>query len=209
MKKNASKVLLLIAGLMICGSVSAQVAETKTYKDGSVYTGQFNGRGKKEGQGRMVWSNGNQYEGQWKKDMPNGEGTFTYANGIVYQGQWVNNVAKGHGIITMPNGASIDGEWTEMGTGTGVMTWADGTRYVGSFKDGAPHGQGEKIWPNGDRYEGNFLQGHMSGQGTLTTTRGVSYTGGWLNDQFEGKGKYVAVDGSVMEGTFHAGKFQQ
>jgi len=188
MNRKVKLVALLALGMLLTFGAYAQVQETKTYKDGSVYTGQINGKGKKEGNGRIEWPNGNSYEGQWKKDKPNGEGTFTYANGIVYQGQWVDNVAKGHGVITMPNGCVIEGEWTEMGNGTGTAVWADGTQYVGTFKDGAPHGEGVMTYPNGDRYEGTitiFMMGAITGHG-----------------------KFTHADGTVEEGDFRASKLQ-
>lgn len=189
MKRTIKIAMLLALSMTVCGTVYAQVQETRHYKDGSVYTGQMNGKGKKEGKGRIEWPNGNSYEGQWKKDMPNGEGTYTFSNGIVYQGQWVNNVAKGHGTITMPNGCVIEGEWTEMGNGTGTAVWADGTHYEGSFKDGAPHGEGVMTYPNGDRYEGTitiFMMGAITGHG-----------------------KFYHSDGTVEEGNFRASKLQK
>lgn len=209
MKTSIKAVALLMLGMFAAGTVCAQVMETKTYPDGSKYTGQFSDKGRlKQGRGRMVWTDGNMYEGQWMKDKPHGEGTFTFANGIVYQGHWENNVAKGHGIITMPNGCTIEGEWVEMGDGTGVAVWSDGTRYEGPFKGGAANGYGVKVWPNGDRYEGNFNMGHMSGQGTMKYHDGSSYTGNWSSDMYNGLGKYIAVDGSVTEGNFRSGKLQ-
>jgi hypothetical protein len=48
MKKSVKLAAMVALGLLVSGSVYAQVQETKTYKDGSTYTGQFNGKGKKE-----------------------------------------------------------------------------------------------------------------------------------------------------------------
>ena len=41
--------------------------------------------------------------------------------------------------------------------------------YVGSEKDGEPHGQGTKILPNGSKFEGEFKNARLHGQGTLTS----------------------------------------
>ena len=48
------------------------------------------------------------------------------------------------------------------------MTWSDGEKYVGEFKDGVPHGQGTKTWPGGWKYVGEFKTGWRHGQGTYT-----------------------------------------
>ena len=50
MKRNIIFATALTMCLLGSQTIFAQVAETKTYSDGSVYTGQINGRGKKDGQ---------------------------------------------------------------------------------------------------------------------------------------------------------------
>lgn len=234
MRKTMRLALALGAAMMIATAVSAQVVETTTYDDGRVYTGQRNGKGKIEGKGLMTWPNGDRYDGEWKKGLQDGEGTYTYAAaGYSYSGHWVKGYIKGHGTFRFNNGNVMEGDWTAMGTGTGYLVFADGTRYDGPFVNGAPHGQGIKVWANGDRYEGNFVMGHMSGQGTITfkedgTTysgmwvndhrdgqgtcrfgNGATYEGQWRNDKFEGQGKYVSPEGNVLEGTFRNGVYQE
>ena len=34
------------------------------------------------------------------------------------------------------------------------MTWPDGDRYEGDWKDGKQEGHGVKTYPDGDRYDG-------------------------------------------------------
>ena len=41
----------------------------------------------------------------------------------------------------------------------GTYTYADGTRYVGEYKDGERHGQGASTFPDGARYVGEY-KGH-------------------------------------------------
>ena len=40
--------------------------------------------GKREGQGRLTWSDGKTYIGQFKDGKPDGQGTFTFADGHKY-----------------------------------------------------------------------------------------------------------------------------
>ena len=148
MKKTVKIATLITLGLFICGTAFGQVQETKTYKDGSVYTGQFNGKGKKQGSGRMVWSNGNQYEGEWKNDKPNGEGVFTYANG--------------EGVKIWPNGDRYEGSFS-MGhlSGQGTCRFHDGAVYTGSWNNDMYNGQGRYVGTDGTVFEGNFRAGKL------------------------------------------------
>lgn len=204
------KTLLIVACMAICTLASAQAVETTTYDDGRVYIGQRDGKGKINGKGLMTWPNGDRYDGEWKKGIMEGEGTYTYANaGYSYTGQWKKGFIKGHGTFRFSNGNVMEGDWESMGTGTGYLLFADGTRYDGPFLNGAPQGQGIKVWANGDRYEGTFVQGHLAGQGTMQFSDGSRYVGGWLNDQYEGQGTYTRADGEVISGTFHAGQLQK
>ena len=36
------------------------------------------------------------------------------------------------------------------------MTYADGVKYIGDWKDDNKHGQGTVTWPNGDKYIGEW-----------------------------------------------------
>ena len=45
---------------------------------------------KKEGNGKIVYSNGDVYEGAWKNDMKHGKGKFITYN-TSYNGSWVND----------------------------------------------------------------------------------------------------------------------
>ena len=38
----------------------------------------------------------------------------------------------------------------------GTYTYADGTKYVGEYKNGKRHGQGTKTWPDGTVEKGTF-----------------------------------------------------
>ena len=40
-----------------------------------------------EGFGKAVWTDGERYEGEWKKDKRNGKGKATYSDGSTYVGE--------------------------------------------------------------------------------------------------------------------------
>ena len=205
--KQLKHALLLALVLMASGTCFSQVRETTYYDDGSYYTGERDGKGRRHGNGLMVFANGDRYEGNWKKGDIDGEGTFTYATaGYSYSGNFKKGNIQGHGTFRFNNGNVMEGDWTAMGTGTGYLLFPDGSRYDGPFLNGLFHGQGLRVWTNGDRYEGSFVQGHMTGQGKMRTADGTTYEGGWLNDQYEGEGTYISADGEVVKGRFHAGQ---
>lgn len=232
--KKTTKTFMLTVALMLMGAVAtAQVVETTTYDDGRVYIGQRDGKGYINGKGLMTFPNGDSYDGMWKKGEFHGEGTYVFATqGYSYTGEWKNGNIKGHGIFRFNNGNVMEGDWTSMGTGTGYLIFADGTRYDGPFVNGAPQGEGRKVWANGNRYEGYFVQGHMCGQGNYYQTSGETYKGmwvndrrqgqgsstypdgahyegNWLNDQFHGQGTYTDADGEVYSGNWINGQLQE
>eukprot|EP00439_Symbiodinium_sp_Y106_P049469 s1374_g6.t1 len=43
--------------------------------------------------------------------------------------------------------------------GKGAMTWPDGSRYEGEYKNDFRHGQGTLTWPDGRKYEGQWANG--------------------------------------------------
>ena len=51
------------------------------------------------------------------------------------------------------------------------MTWANGNKYSGEFKDGLYNGQGILILSNGERYLGEFKDSSYYGQGTLNLNK--------------------------------------
>jgi hypothetical protein len=51
------------------------------------------------------------------------------------------------------------------------LTWANGNKYSGEFKDGLYNGQGILILSNGERYLGEFKDSSYYGQGTLNLNK--------------------------------------
>ena len=60
--------------------------------------------GKRTGKGKMMWPDGNVYEGDWVDDKRTGKGKFTWSKGSVYEGDSVDDKRTGKGKYTWPNG---------------------------------------------------------------------------------------------------------
>ena len=52
------------------------------------------------GEGKMVWSDGRSYEGQFMDDKKSGVGTFTRKDGRKYNGQWVRVYCRLTGLYS-------------------------------------------------------------------------------------------------------------
>ena len=56
--------------------------------------------------------------------------------------------------------------------GRGVMDWADGQHYQGSWRDDVPHGFGTMKWVDGSVFVGQFFKGKANGKGKCITADG-------------------------------------
>ena len=68
----------------------------------------------------------------------------------------------------------LTSKWTDC---QGGVTFPNGDKYFGEFKEGIRHGQGTITWVNGDKYVGEFKDGKVHGQGTYTYPDGTKYIG--------------------------------
>mmetsp|Transcript_39443 Transcript_39443/g.29135 ORF Transcript_39443/g.29135 Transcript_39443/m.29135 type:complete len:128 (+) Transcript_39443:261-644(+) len=79
--------------------------------DFSLYRGEQNSQGEKEGRGIKEWPNGDKYVGNWERDQAQGYGCFMYANGELYEGEWHGGKAHGVGKFLHRDGSVYLGEW--------------------------------------------------------------------------------------------------
>jgi hypothetical protein len=86
------KLVFLTTALLglICHSAFAEVIN---FPDGSVYDGEIKD-GKRHGQGKFTFSDGEVYIGQYDNDQRT-QGTLTFPNGDIYQGTFKNGVIEG------------------------------------------------------------------------------------------------------------------
>jgi hypothetical protein len=89
----------------------------------------------------------------------------------------------------------------------------DDTEYLGSLKNGLPHGQCTATWADGMTYAGEWVDGIITGQGTCTYPSGHQYIGGWKNAKRSGHGVFKAINpyyiaaGPKYIGEWKDGKF--
>ena len=78
--------------------------------------------------------------------------------------------------------------------GKGVITYSNGEKYVGEFKDGMLNGQGTYTYPDGEKYVGEFKDGLLNGKGVAYKVNGEIQSGTWVNNEFQKPWNIEAVD---------------
>ena len=117
------------------------------------------------------------------------------------------NCVNGQGILTWTDGTKYEGEFKdEKMTGQGTFTHKD-YKYVGEFKDDKFNGQGTLTYGNGNKYVGEFKDDERNGQGTFTMPNEDKYVGEFKDDKFNGQGTYTYKEGHKYVGEFKDDSF--
>ena len=112
------------------------------------------------------------------------------------------------GTLTIADGTKYIGEFKNgKFNGQGTYTAYD-YKYVGEFKDGKGNGRGTYTFVDGRKYVGEFKDEMRNGQGTYTFANGSKYVGEWKDDRYNGQGTLFASNGSVTrQGVWANGNF--
>ena len=158
------------------------------------------------GVGRVVWANGDEFEGTLDKGKRQGQGRFSWSNGQRYEGGWEDDRPQGRGSMRFPDGNQYVGQLVD-GTpqGAGRMDYASGDSYAGEFAQGVPHGRGTYTWKNGQRFEGDWQRGNPQGAGQMQFANGNQYQGAIVNGLPHGDGRMVYASGDTYAGGFSVG----
>jgi len=94
---------------MIPKSPSYEIKTQKmVFDNGDIYDGSWLD-GNKYGWGKMIYKNGDIYDGEWDICGKHGQGKMMYKNGDVYEGSWFRNNRDGNGKITYQKGDVYEG----------------------------------------------------------------------------------------------------
>ncbi len=197
------------------GARSARVAVSTTQESTALavgtsrYLGEIS-KGKPNGQGKIVYINGNWYEGGFKAGIRSGNGTLYNASSKRwYEGKFNNDKANGEGVIYYSNGDWYEGMFaSDKFEGQGTYHFADGEEWVGKWKKGE--------WIGGKKYtdtkEG--LKYNSDSYNSSTGVKAFTYPNGdkyigfadYIGTTPDVKGRFVYANGDWYVGEIKTGK---
>ncbi|MGI9133564.1 MAG: MORN repeat-containing protein [Rhodoferax sp.] len=176
------------------------------WSNGDTFEGSLS-RSERHGKGRFVWANGQSYDGDWEHDKPDGQASMRFVNGNQYVGAVTGGRPHGSGRMTYASGDSYVGQFQAgVPHGQGVYTWKNGQQYDGQWQNDQALGQGTLRFVNGNLYEGSVVNGNPNGQGRTVFASGETYTGQIVNGLPEGQGSFIWTNGDQYTGQWKAGK---
>jgi len=199
--------------------------------DNSIYHGQWNSEGLREGygifisddnvkteglwrdgklfKGRIFKDDGSYYEGEINENKANGDGAIYFYNGDVFKGKWIDDLQTGHGSRIFQDGFKYEGEFlNDHFNNQGIFTWPDGSLYEGNFENSTIRARGVFKNLSGEVYDGLWSNNMPNGHGTYNYTgkfKGVVYEGDFKNGKKEGNGKSTFSEENFYEGEWMAG----
>lgn len=130
-----------------------------------------------------------QLTGQVKRGVFEGYGRMQWSSGAVYLGDWIGERREGFGIYRNAHGDEYAGEFVGgVRHGWGVYSAANGEEYIGQWVDGKLHGVGMLKHVNGDVYQGQFQRGRYHGIGYFQRSTGDCYLGYHVDNCAQGLG---------------------
>lgn len=143
--------------------------------------------GKMNGEGTILFANGNTYIGGLKDDMLHGLGRLEdKCNNSVYEGQFEND--KRHGFAK--------------------FVYEDG-EYIGHYMDNKRHGKGKETDAIGNVFDGDYIDGNAA-YGKMSYANGDVYIGHFnKDDNRHGFGKFISMEtGDLIEGEWIDDEYQ-
>ncbi|CAD8094750.1 unnamed protein product [Paramecium sonneborni] len=171
-------------------------------QDGSIFYGSVL-NGIRNGMGKQHWlSDGNYLESIWINDKANGPARMIYSNGDVFEGHLIENKANGFGVFKNKK-KEVRGYWVDNRLqGNGIEMRKNGIQYEGQFKGGIIEGRGQFTFPDGRKYYGEVQQGLIHGQGLMTWPDFSYFKGEFKYNHLKGYGCYTDVDSQTYFGQF-------
>lgn len=168
---------LVVGGTRYVGVFEDAVFVSGEYTalDGSVSKGNFVNFSLLDGQGSIRYADGSLFTGIFKVGVREGEGKQEFADGSVLTGVWKHDLPCGNM------------QWTG-----GPKQWLKS--YVGGFLDGHPHSKvGEATFADGSKFKGSFKDGQMD-KGELTMADGAVLIGKFRGNRLQGKASFSPGD---------------
>ncbi|CAD8073976.1 unnamed protein product [Paramecium sonneborni] len=176
--------------------------EIRNFDDESCYFGVVENE-QKSGPGILVWFEvGNILDGIWVNNELNGFSRMIYSNGDIFECDFKFGKANGFGVFQSKSKV-VKGLWiNNVLNGEGQEIRNDGLKYYGQFKDGQKSGRGILYYKDGCKYEGEMNRNKINGKGTFIWNDQSYYEGEFRNGIIDGYGVYVSGNGNSISGYF-------
>jgi hypothetical protein len=190
---------------------------------GAEYEGAFVD-GMRDGIGKMVYGNLDEYTGMWSVGKRQGLGTLIKC-GLTYKNCKWDNDTPSEGIVSYNNGDVYMGSLLDYKRhGNGRMNYAGEGRFYGNWASDIRSGKAEMIFNKNvvahdetfgidtekddcDHYDGDYADDRFNGSGKMRwVERGEEYDGNWVNGKCDGDGKMSYENGNVYEGRWENGQ---
>lgn len=179
----------LLVPVMAWAKDDCEEVETPKYI-GAMCDGEYEGFGQLfNDEGRKI------YEGEFSEGKFHGPGTILYTDGRL-ETTFRNGEAHGPGKVILSNGhVQFEGSYKKgRKDGPGKAFFTDGSSYVGEYKRGLYHGQGELKFTTKEgeafTYKGEFKNNEPDGQGIKTIGQ-YRHEGGFKRGLKNGYGKFT------------------
>jgi len=157
------------------------------------YEGGLIGR-KRNGNGTLIYSEGDRYIGKFRNDRANGTGKYFFASGNSFVGEFENDRLNGRGTFYFQDGNKYVGEWKRnKPNGNGTFYFLNGNKYIGEFKDSKFNGNGILYFVSGNKFIGEFKDGKPNGNGILYYADGSKYVCKFKDEKIVGNGKFYSA----------------
>ena len=170
----------------------------------AIYTGGFNYNNQRHGLGQLKEPNCLKI-GTWKNGEFSGWGRIIYNNGQAFEGKFTNGKLNGKGVYKYKDALYIGDFLNNIRQGKGVLM-NNKFRYIGQFNLGKIDGYGKIIFyedKEGEgEYEGFFKNNNIEGKGIMKWKNGNSYEGEMKNGKMNGVGRFIPAGGIPIEGVF-------
>ena len=156
------------------------------WKDGSFYCGGINNNEKFNGKGKYFWKKTNEiYEGEWYNGQMCGNGKMVYSDGSIYEGNFFENKKNGLGVYTWGEGGKCYvGEWkNDLMDGNGKFLNGD-KLIVGIWKEG-------KFIDNKNNFDTNYTTNNVIKVNNINEKNDNEKINKTLNDLSLETGPYI------------------
>ena len=170
----------------------------------AIYTGGFNYNNQRHGLGQLKEPNCLKI-GTWKNGEFSGWGRVIYNNGQAYEGKFTNGKLNGKGVYKYKDALYVGDFSNFIRQGKGVLM-NNKFRYIGQFNMGKIDGYGKIIFyedKEGEgEYEGFFKNNNIEGKGIMKWKNGNVYEGDMKNGKMNGVGRFIPAGGIPIKGVF-------